>query len=280
MLAHRNLMLGSLAPSVFSSLSDHLTLVHLEVGSDLLGSLRKRNVFFPVTCLVAVSARTVSTPDTYLFFGGINGSIGLSESLATPHLGYSAIVCSDGYAFTAPRNVFERHALPTSHQQSMRLHSIGAIARLGVINASCATLHGAVPRVARLLLEASAESPTDIHISMGHKDFAELHGVRRETVTQVFKNLENRSLVDTGRGKIKYIDKVGLERVACECFRESARTKAFWHAAWRGEESPSMSRVIGVPVLTYPEVTDIQAGGGVTRSPLPAVFERSGARGR
>lgn len=77
----------------------------------------------------------------------------------------------------------------------MRLHSIGAIARLGVINASCATLHGAAPRVARLLLEASAESPKDDHISMGHKDFAELLGVRRETVTQVFKNLENRSLI-------------------------------------------------------------------------------------
>lgn len=116
MLAHRNFMLGSLAPSVFSSLSDHLALVPLEVGTDLLGSLRKRNVFFPVNCLVAVSARTVSTPDTFLFFGGMNGSIGLSESLATPHLGYSAIVCSEGYAFSVPRNVFERHALPISLQ--------------------------------------------------------------------------------------------------------------------------------------------------------------------
>ena len=46
MHAHRNLMLGSLAPSVFSSLSDHLALVRLEVGADLFGSLRKRNVFF------------------------------------------------------------------------------------------------------------------------------------------------------------------------------------------------------------------------------------------
>ena len=107
---------------------------------------------------------------------------------------------------------------------------------------------------------------------MGHKDFAELLGVRRETVTQVFKNLENWSLIESGRGKIKYIDRVGLESVACECFRESARTKAFWHAAWRGEESPSMSRVIGVPVITYPKVKDIQAGGGSNSIPSPCRF--------
>ncbi len=261
MLALQNEMLRALAPSVYSAIGRDLNLVSLKAGTDLLSSLRKRNIFFPVNCLVAVSARTTSTPNTYLFFGGCMSSVGLSEVLATPHLGYSATVCSEGYAFSLSRDVFLRHALPESRVPSMRLYSMSAIARLGVINASCASLHGAAPRVARLLLEAMAELPIENSISMGHKDFAELLSVRRETVTQVFKNLENRALIETGRGKIKRINHSGLVEVACDCFRESAHTKAFWHAAWKGEESPSMSRVVGLGDLTYPAGAEIQGGG-------------------
>ena len=261
MLALQNGMLGALAPSVYASISRDLDLVSLKIGTDLLSPLRRRNIFFPVNCLVAVNARTASTPDTFLFFGGCTGVVGLSESLATPHLGYSAMVCSEGYAFSMSRDVFLRHALPEPRSSGMRFHSISAIARLGVINASCASLHSAAFRVARLLLEAMAESPCEHAISMGHKDFAELLSVRRETVTQVFKNLENKSLIDTTRGKIKRIDRAGLMQVACDCFRESARTKAFWHAAWQGEESLSMSRVVGLSASACPAGAEIEGGG-------------------
>jgi Mn-dependent DtxR family transcriptional regulator len=45
-------------------------------------------------------------------------------------------------------------------------------------------------------------------------------GVRRATVTEVLGPLHEQGLVDNSRGVIAILDRTGLEKLACECYRK------------------------------------------------------------
>jgi Mn-dependent DtxR family transcriptional regulator len=44
-------------------------------------------------------------------------------------------------------------------------------------------------------------------------------GLRRSTVSATAEELQRHGLIDYSRGKIKILDRSGLEEVACECYR-------------------------------------------------------------
>jgi Mn-dependent DtxR family transcriptional regulator len=48
---------------------------------------------------------------------------------------------------------------------------------------------------------------------------AEMLGVRRPGVTVAMGVLERAGLIAHGRGNITVVDRAGLEKVACECYR-------------------------------------------------------------
>ena len=45
-----------------------------------------------------------------------------------------------------------------------------------------------------------------------------LLGVRRESVTQTVSQLQKDNLIERSRGRIKILDRVKLEKRACECY--------------------------------------------------------------
>ena len=48
---------------------------------------------------------------------------------------------------------------------------------------------------------------------------AEMLGVRRATVTDAAGRLKRRKLIEYRRGRIRVLDRRGLEKAACECYR-------------------------------------------------------------
>jgi CRP-like cAMP-binding protein len=65
------------------------------------------------------------------------------------------------------------------------------------------------------------------HDRMGTDTFALTHeflgimlGVRRATVTEVLGPLEDKGLIHNGRGSITILDRQGLEKMSCECYRK------------------------------------------------------------
>ena len=45
-------------------------------------------------------------------------------------------------------------------------------------------------------------------------------GVRRVSVTEVLRLLQDRGLVKNSRGKIAILNREGLEQLACECYQK------------------------------------------------------------
>jgi CRP-like cAMP-binding protein len=58
-------------------------------------------------------------------------------------------------------------------------------------------------------------------LPLTHEFLAIMLGVRRPSVTDVLQVLEQKKLIKGGRGKIEIIDRPGLERMSCECYRRT-----------------------------------------------------------
>jgi CRP-like cAMP-binding protein len=83
--------------------------------------------------------------------------------------------------------------------------------------AGCNRLHSATSRMARWM--CIVQDPTGEEVLRLTQEFlAQMIGSRRTTVTDVAGDLQDRGLIEYARGQVRILNRVGLERVACECY--------------------------------------------------------------
>jgi CRP-like cAMP-binding protein len=82
---------------------------------------------------------------------------------------------------------------------------------------ACNTFHSISERAARWLLHVQDRAGDRIELTQ--EAFAALLGVQRTTVNAVVQDLSAEGLIATGRGTVRVIDRAGLKRRACECYR-------------------------------------------------------------
>ena len=85
--------------------------------------------------------------------------------------------------------------------------------------AACNRLHVIEQRCARWLL-MSEDRVGRPKFDLTQEFLSEMLGVRRPGVTVAMGILERQGLITHGRGSITVIDRPGLERAACECYRK------------------------------------------------------------
>ena len=84
-------------------------------------------------------------------------------------------------------------------------------------SAACNRLHVIEQRAARWLL-MSEDRVGRNQFDLTQEFLAQMLGVRRPGVTVAMGALEKAGLIAHGRGNITVVDRVGLEKVACECY--------------------------------------------------------------
>ncbi len=84
--------------------------------------------------------------------------------------------------------------------------------------AACNRLHHIEARLCRWLLMSSDGVGSD-DLALTQEYLAAMLGVRRAGVSETVGRVEERGLVRHSRGRIKVVDRAGLERCACECYR-------------------------------------------------------------
>jgi Mn-dependent DtxR family transcriptional regulator len=55
-------------------------------------------------------------------------------------------------------------------------------------------------------------------MELTHDFVAQMLGVRRASVTETLGALERNGLIETSRGRIRIIEREGLQKTACECY--------------------------------------------------------------
>jgi CRP-like cAMP-binding protein len=83
---------------------------------------------------------------------------------------------------------------------------------------ACNGLHTVQERCCRWLLLCSDRSPTP-EVVITHEFLAQMLGVRRATVTELLKPLQNEGLIRYRRGMVAVVDRLRLEQASCECYR-------------------------------------------------------------
>jgi CRP-like cAMP-binding protein len=93
-------------------------------------------------------------------------------------------------------------------------------------SAVCNRRHSVDQQLCRRLLLSLDRLPTN-ELAMTHEQIANMLGVRREGITEAAGKLQAAGLIQYFRGRIKILDRHGLEARACECYgvvkRESDR---------------------------------------------------------
>ena len=84
---------------------------------------------------------------------------------------------------------------------------------------ACNAVHPVEARCCRWLLSTHDRLDQDA-LPLTHEFLAEMLGVQRSTVSTVLRGLQTSGLIEQYRGGIKVIDRAGLDRGACECYRK------------------------------------------------------------
>jgi CRP-like cAMP-binding protein len=70
----------------------------------------------------------------------------------------------------------------------------------------------------RWLLMARDRSDSD-EIALTHEFLALMLGTRRASISEVLRPLQETGLVSSNRGRITILNRAGLEKGSCECYR-------------------------------------------------------------
>ena len=83
---------------------------------------------------------------------------------------------------------------------------------------ACNGLHSVEQRCARWILLTHDRVGGADEFPMTHEFLAQMLGVRRASVTVTAGILQRAGFVEFGRGRVRVVDRAGLEGAACECY--------------------------------------------------------------
>lgn len=213
-----NLLLASLPKKTYRDLLTSLVPSKLAFGEVLYEpDTRMRHVYFPSDCLVSLLTVTDSHSALEVGIVGREGMVGVPLALGVPISPVRALVQGGGAALRMSSGQFAsalRHSPALQDGLHGYIHSLmSQISR----TAACNRFHVVEARLARWLL-MTRDRLASAEFRMTHEFLAAMLGVRRVGVTEAASALQRRKLIEYTRGRIRILDRAGLEAASCSCY--------------------------------------------------------------
>lgn len=175
-------------------------------------------VHFPHDCVISLVTNLEDGNSVEAMTIGADGFAGLAvfHDVASSRL--TAIGQISGEAHRIPAKEFKRLARECDALNRMLHRYCQYVFETVSQSAACNRMHVIEQRCARWLL-MSQDRVGRNHFDLTQEFLAEMLGVRRPGVTVAMGALEKAGLISHGRGRIAVVDRPGLEKVACECYR-------------------------------------------------------------
>lgn len=219
----QNHLLGALPDSEFDLLLPHLELVPLALGQMLYepgGQLQ--HGYFPTTAIVSLHYVTESGASAETAGVGNEGVVGVSLFMGGDTTPSSAVVQTAGHGYRLDRRTLLAQFNRAGPLQHLLLRYTQALMTQMAQTAVCNRHHSLEQQLCRWLLLTLDRLPSN-ELIMTQELVASMLGVRREGITEAAGNLQRAGLISYRRGHIAVIDRVGLERHACECYAVVSR---------------------------------------------------------
>jgi CRP-like cAMP-binding protein len=178
-----------------------------------------RFAYFPHLGTVVSLTRTTEAGGTVEV--GIVGWEGVSaaQALLWPRaMGSDAVVQVPGTMSRVPFATLRAAMNESEPVRELLLNFAGGFLSQVSQHATCNRMHSIEQRLAKWLLTVRDRTATD-ELELTHEFLSHMLGTRRAGATVAVGALALDGLVDHGRGRLRILDRDGLEERTCECYR-------------------------------------------------------------
>ena len=174
-------------------------------------------VYFPLDCIVVLISSVEAEATVEVGLIGNEGMVGAPILMGAKHSTNQALILAEGKALRLPGAVLRKEAKRSSRIREVMLTYANALLAQSAQLAACHRYHTPQARLARLLLMINDRmKTTELRITQDR--LAGLLGTRRATITQASNQLQDSKLIESVRGRIRFLDRKGLEKAACSCY--------------------------------------------------------------
>ncbi len=218
-MENTNRFIAKVPPSVRQRLLKHMEPVYFAFEEVLYHETEPiRFAYFPSgAVLSALAIMQDGTPIEVATIGneGLIGHYSVGENVISPN---KVIVQVPGNGYRIPIDKLNRelHASP-SLRQLMAFYQFAFLQQISQ-TVACNGLHSIGPRCCRWLLMTRDRVGNDgIHLT--HEYLGVMLGVRRASVSETMKPLQDAGILRSHRGTITILDAKRLQARACECYQ-------------------------------------------------------------
>ena len=216
---HQNHLLDALPAADFARIAPHLELVPMRLGDVLYEpGIKLRYVYFPTTSIVSLLYVMENGASAEIAIVGNEGILGVSLFMGGDTTPSRAVVQSAGHGFRLKADLLKTEFGRFGPTMQLLLRYTQALITQMAQTAVCNRHHSVDQQLCRWLL-LSLDRLRSNDLSMTQELIANMLGVRREGVTEAAGKLQDAGLISYRRGKIKVLDRPGLEMRTCECYQ-------------------------------------------------------------
>jgi CRP-like cAMP-binding protein len=215
----RNGILAGLLATEYKRLLPKLEHVTLKRGEIVYRADQEiKEVYFPEEAVVAMVDITDDRRTVEVGIIGREGIVGVNIFLGGVVTPDKAIVQLPGGAMKMKSKDLRKETRFGSPLQRLLLGYTRTFLAAISQSVACCQHHNTEQRLARWLLTMN-DYAGPREFLMAHESIAAMLGVRREGVTGAARKLQAAGLIEYRRGRISVLDKPGLGKQSCECYR-------------------------------------------------------------
>ena len=215
----QNHLLAAFPAAEYERVAPHLELVPMRLGEVLCESGgRMQHVYFPTTCIISLLYVLEDGASAEIAVVGNEGILGISLFMGGDTTPSRAVVRSAGHAYRLKAHLLLQEFNRAGPVLRLLLRYTQALITQMTQTAVCNRHHSVEQQLCRALL-LSLDRLSGNSLTMTQELIANMLGVRREGVTEAAGNLQRAGLIRYSRGHIDVLDRPGLEKAVCECYR-------------------------------------------------------------
>jgi len=228
----RNHLLAVLPETVYKRLLPHLEEAPLVLGSSVYeADTPMEHVFFPAEGIISLLNVMENGASAEIAVTGNEGVVGISLFMGGGSTSSRAVVQSAGFAYRLRADFLKEEFERGGELQRLLLRFTQALITQMTQTAVCNRHHSTDQQLCRWLLLSLDRLPSN-QLEMTQELISNMLGVRREGVTEAARHLQDAGLIEYSRGRIRVLNRPGLEQRVCECYRvvkqESDRLLVEW----------------------------------------------------
>jgi CRP-like cAMP-binding protein len=221
--AASNRLLAALPAKERDRLLGETALVHLPIGSVLYEQGRRiPYAYFPVTSFISLLTTVDENSTLEVGMVGAEGMCGHTLPLGSDIASVKALTQGAGSALRIKTSSFRRLLDRSPVLRELIARYLDVLFRQFTQTAACTRFHVVEHRLARWLLMTHDRAASD-SFEVTQEFLAYMLGVRRVGITAAASLLKKRHLIRYTRGKLTVLDRTGLEKAACTCYRSDVQ---------------------------------------------------------